>query len=359
MRRTQLYKILFLALFWEACFIFILFFEGVVTNYKQITPEAIPFTVPTLFSAILLSFVGASFTASFEVLFLSKIFRKKPFGKTLLYKTLIYLINMEFWFSVIVIIKTSLDFGKPVYDMIIIERYINFLFSQRNLISIIFWGFTTFLCLSVLQVSDKFGQGILVNFLIGKYHQPKVENRIFLFMDLKSSTTIAEELGHVKYSQLLQDCYFDLTEVILKYHAQIYQYVGDEVILTWKIINGLQDNNCLNVFFAYDNILRNKGEYYSTKYGIIPEFKAGSNIGEVSVAEVGEIKKELAYHGDVLNTAARIQSKCNDFKKRFLIPESMKNQIKYQSEYQFELMGDIKLRGKAESIRIYSVKQQG
>jgi len=176
MRKTQLYKIIFLALFWEACFVFILFFEGIVTGYNPITPDAIPFTFPTLFSAILLSFTGASFTASFEVLFLSKRFRKKPFGKILLYKTLIYLINMEFWFSVIVIIKTSLDFGEPVYDMMVMERYIRFLFSQRNLISIIYWGFTTSLGLSVLQVSDKFGQGILVNFLIGKYHQPKVEN---------------------------------------------------------------------------------------------------------------------------------------------------------------------------------------
>ena len=356
MRKSQLYKILFLTIFWESCFLFILFFEGVVTDYKQITPEAIPFSLLTLFPAILISLIGASFTATFEVLFFSKIFRKMTFGKILLYKTSFYLLNMVFWFSAIILIKTSLDLGKPIYDKIIIDSYIKFLFSQRNLVSLIYWGFATFLGLSILQVSEKFGQGILVNFLIGKYHQPKVENRIFLFMDLKASTTIAEKLGHIKYSQLIQDCYFDLTDIVLKYQAEIYQYVGDEVILTWKIENGLRDNNCLNVFFAFDKFLKNRRKYYLAKYGITPEFKAGLNIGEVTVAEVGEIKKELAYHGDVLNTAARIQGKCNELQRRFLISESMKIQLETLSEFGFELIDNVQLKGKEKSINIYDVK---
>ena len=42
------------------------------------------------------------------------------------------------------------------------------------------------------------------------------------------------------------------------------------------------------------------------KYRMVPEFKAGVNSGHVTVAEVGELKKEPAYQGDVLITAARI-----------------------------------------------------
>jgi len=34
------------------------------------------------------------------------------------------------------------------------------------------------------------------------------------------------------------------------------------------------------------------------------------------VAEVGEIKTEIAYHGDTINTAARIQEQCNVLKQR-------------------------------------------
>jgi adenylate cyclase len=175
-------------------------------------------------------------------------------------------------------------------------------------------------------------------------------------MDLKDSTSIAEKLGHIKYSQLLQDCYFDLTELVIKYHAQIYQYVGDEVVLTWETEEGFLDNNCIKVFFAFDKLIKNKSEYYSRNYKLIPEFKAGLNNGDVTVAEIGEIKKELAYHGDVLNTAARIQEKCNDFQKRLLISESMKLQLKKQIEFNCELMGNVKLKGKENAINLYDVK---
>ena len=89
--------------------------------------------------------------------------------------------------------------------------------------------------LFILQVSDKFGQGVLISFLLGKYHRPKEEDRIFMFMDLKSSTTHAEKLGHIKYSQFIQDCFFDITDVVIKYDAKIYQYVGDEVVLSGSI----------------------------------------------------------------------------------------------------------------------------
>ena len=356
MQKTQLYKILFLAVFWVSCFLFIIFYEGAVTNYKPITPDSIPFNFITLIPVVLISLIGASFTATFEVLIFSKIFRKKPLGKTLFYKTSIYLLNMVFWFSVGNMIFKSLDLGKPIYDKLVIENYVSFLFSHRFLLLLIYWGFVTFLGLFFLQVNDKFGQGILMNFLIGRYHQPKVEDRIFLFMDLKDSTSIAEKLGHIKYSQLLQDCYYDLTEVVIKYNAQIYQYVGDEVVLTWEVEKGLMNNNCLNVFFVYDKLIKRKSEYYSQNYSLIPEFKAALNIGEVTVAEIGEIKKELAFHGDVLNTAARIQNVCNDFQKRILISQSMKTNLDRQKEFSFGLVGKVKLRGKRQSINIYDVK---
>ena len=52
-------------------------------------------------------------------------------------------------------------------------------------------------------------------------------------------------------------------------------------------------------------------EYYEQEYGVYPEFKAGLHGGALMVAEVGSVKKELAYHGDVINTSARIQAECN------------------------------------------------
>ena len=78
-------------------------------------------------------------------------------------------------------------------------------------------------------------------------------------------------------------------------------------------------------------------------------------MGNATIAEVGIIKKELEYHGDVLNTAARIQGKCNEFKKRILISESMKTKIESQHLFIFSGIGDVSLKGKAKSLNLYEV----
>ena len=65
----------------------------------------------------------------------------------------------------------------------------------------------------------------LTYFLIGKYHKPIQEDRIFMFLDMKSSTTIAEKIGHVKYFEMLREYYSDLSNPIVQYHGEVYQYV--------------------------------------------------------------------------------------------------------------------------------------
>jgi adenylate cyclase len=104
--------------------------------------------------------------------------------------------------------------------------------------------------------------------------------------------------------------------------------------------------------------LQRKSDYYKNKYGFVPEFKAGLNLGPVTVAEVGEIKKELAYHGDVLNTAARIQGTCNDYQKKLLISEQIKTYFEQHPALEFAFLGDVMLKGKAQAVNIYAVEKQ-
>jgi len=356
MRKIQFYKIFFLICFWIFCTIFITFYDASVLGFKsEIEGEHYSF-LRSLIAGILTCVIGATLLGSLEVLYLSKLLRKKPFGITLLIKTTIYLMFMLFFISMATLYMYSYEINKPLLSGDVLKLYVDFLFSARVVMIIIYWSIACMSALFILQVSDKFGQGVLISFLLGKYHRPKEEDRIFMFMDLKSSTTFAEKLGHIQYSQFIQDCFFDITDVITKYEAKIYQYVGDEVVLSWSIKEGIEHGHCINTFFAYDTLIKSKNKYYKKKYGIIPEFKAGLHLGKVTVAEVGEIKKELAYHGDVLNTAARIQGKCNDFQKRLLISESMKTKLESQHLFDFSSIGDVSLKGKAKSLTLYEVK---
>ena len=207
-------------------------------------------------------------------------------------------------------------------------------------------------------VDDKFGKGMLFAFLIGKYRRPKEERHIFMFIDLKSSTTIAEELGHYKYSQLIQDCFYDLNTIVGRYNAMIYQYVGDEAVLSWEYNSGIKQNRCIDLFFHFDRLLKKQKKYYLKHYKTEPNFKAAIHGGTLMASEVGSIKKELAFHGDVINTTARIQEQCTEYDKSLLISEKTLNDINLKPKYFTEKIGDLLLRGKQETIQIHAIERK-
>ena len=78
-------------------------------------------------------------------------------------------------------------------------------------------------------------------------------------------------------------------------------------------------------------------------------------MGYVTVAEVGDIKREIAYHGDVLNTAARIQEQCKLLGAEFLISEHLEQNLPALNGFQKKFMGEVNLRGKKEIIKIFSI----
>jgi adenylate cyclase len=232
-----------------------------------------------------------------------------------------------------------------------------FLMSEVSIGNFVFFSVASFLFHFFKQMNKKFGPGILLHYLTGKYFNPIEENRIFMFIDLKSSTSIAEKLSHVLYSKLIQNCFSELTDPVLDYKGQIYQYVGDEVVITWEKKNGLEKANCVNFYFDFIARLERKKEYFLDSYGVFPEFKAGISLGFVTTAEVGELKTEIAYHGDVLNTASRIQGCCNEFNKQFLASETLIRELKENKHFEIHPVGEVKLRGKEKISKIYSIEK--
>jgi len=275
---------------------------------------------------------------------LMKFKKRKSFAFIILFNTIIYIC-----FFVLVIFLASL-YGNSL------NFAINFIFSGIGIAVLIHFSIFSFLFHFILQMNKKFGPGILLKYILGNYFNPREEERIFMFLDLKSSTTIAEKLEHISYSNLLQDCFAELTDPINNYKGQLYQYVGDEVVITWKLKQGLSNLNCIKFFYAFVNKLENKKNYFLKSYDIIPEFKAGLHCGNVTVAEVGELKTEIAYHGDILNTASRIQGLCNQYQEQFLVSETLINQLPEENIYQSKFIGNLKLKGKEKKVKVFSIE---
>ncbi len=233
--------------------------------------------------------------------------------------------------------------------------------SLSFILNYLSWLVAVISTLIALLVNDKYGPGVFKSFLLGKYFHPKREERIFMFLDLRGATTIAEQLGESRYFNFLKDVFRDSTPGILKSKGEIYQYVGDEIVISWKKDIGTLNANCLQCFFDTQQRLLDNVSYYRENYdGIVPEFKAGLHYGFVMVGEIGIVKRDIAFSGDVLNTAARIQSKCNELGVNILISKnllvglgSLPNPVKHRE------IGEIDLRGKQHSLILYTVSING
>lgn len=300
--------------------------------------------------SLYISFLLALFASFSDVFLIRKILHKKSFGFVMLFSTvfqllfiilIIFITNQLFYFILFndTVISYQSIFDAPDVEMLIILAFLAIVISRF-----------------ILEVDQKLGKGNLWKFITGKFYSPRTENRIFMFLDLKSSTKIAEKIGHLRFSELLQDCFNDLA-VVDDYYASVYQYVGDEVVLTWEAKKGIVKDNFINAYFKFIQKLESKRPFYELKYGIFPEFKAGAHIGECTVSEIGSLKREIAYSGDTINTAARIESMCNKLNADFLISEKLKNHFLTNAQFNFDEKGCVGLRGKSEKINLFNVEE--
>ena len=110
-----------------------------------------------------------------------------------------------------------------------------------------------------------------------------------------------------------------MTDGIRSNCGSVYRYAGDEVVLSWPKKKGIEGGAAIRCFFAIRDYLDSRKDYYKSTYGVQPVFKAGVHVGWVTVAELGVLKREISYHGDTINTAARIEGCCNDLQRDLLI----------------------------------------
>jgi adenylate cyclase len=206
----------------------------------------------------------------------------------------------------------------------------------------------------VRQVNKLLGRNALLTYLTGKYHQPVEEERIFMFLDLKSSTAIAEKLGDIAYHHFLNDFFHDVSPAIVASKGNIYQYVGDEVVVTWTKESGLKDANCINCYFRIAAAIHLRSGYYEERFGFVPTFKAGFHYGPVISGEIGDIKREIVYHGDTVNTTARIRTECTTLKKDLLLSGELLQRLSI-NHLSPESIGKIRLRGKEEEVELFSL----
>ncbi len=354
--RRNIAKILPFGIIWLVLGVVFLFIEyAALGDFDNAASSAIsPDIEILLFASIAVTIVGLAI-GTIELVWLNKALSKRSFTIKIVYKLLFY---ATFLFIIILIsfpIAASMELKVGIFDIRVWNKYLDFLTSLTSISTFVQLGVSLFISLFYAEISDNIGHNVLLNFFSGKYHHPVEEKRIFMFLDMKSSTTIAEKLGHIKYFELLKEYYSCLSDTIVSHYGEVYQYIGDEIVISWQFDKGIMNNNFLYCFFGMQAALQNRSALFKSNFGIIPSFKAGLHYGMVTTGEIGALKKEIIFTGDVLNTTARIQGLCNNYKTDCILSEKLYQAMSDPTQFIFKPLGEVELKGRVNAISLLSV----
>ncbi|MDT0556598.1 adenylate/guanylate cyclase domain-containing protein [Patiriisocius hiemis] len=300
-----------------------------------------------LIVGVIAGLIGGIFTVNL----MERWLRKYAFWKALLYIIVIYIVA-AYSISALGAFYYYTDYlSLPFYHEDILSEVYLFFGSWLFIKNLFIWLVIVVVTLIVLIVNDKYGPGVFPDYLMGRYFMPKNERRIFMFADIRDATTIAEKLGEEKYFNFLKDFYRDIAPAIVQTRGEVYQYVGDEVVISWKMKHGLKNGNAIRCFYSMKKIIAYKSNRYLRKYNVVPEFKVGFHFGNVMVGEIGKLKRDIAFSGDVLNTTSRIQEMCNELQVDILASSEFGDiAYKLPKGVAKKSLGAKKLKGKANDI---------
>src|SRR6185437_62503 len=133
-----------------------------------------------------------------------------------------------------------------------------------------FWRWAGFSC----SASTSSAPAYYSLFAAGRYHNPRIEERALLFIDMRASTAIAERLGELSYLRLLNRFVGDVSFAVAEAGGAIHKYVGDEVIATWRLGPVANPPACVSAVFAARDRIAAQGPAYEREFGVVPDFRA-------------------------------------------------------------------------------------
>jgi adenylate cyclase len=207
------------------------------------------------------------------------------------------------------------------------------------------------------ELGGLLGWGTLKSLLTGRYVQPRAEQKTFLLIDMKDSTGLAERLGPIRFHELLNDFFRDVSHAAMECDAEIHKYVGDEAILTWADEAGLADGAALSCpFVALDAIAARKTQYLE-RFGAVPSFRAALHCGQIVAGEIGDLRREVAYVGDTLNVATRLLDAAKMARRDVLVSAELLQRATVPRDLRAEELPVLDVRGRVVPLPVAALSR--
>jgi class 3 adenylate cyclase len=294
--------------------------------------------------------VGA-LVAAFDVLYVQgprgAWLRRLSFGRTVLIRAVLFT----------AIIAATFAFNRLIFGLLHGFERSGLDYFRLPLLRDTILAFVIFLAISeFLQMRRVIGGRTLNALLLGRYHQPVREERIFLLVDIKGSTALAERLGDERAHAFITSTFFDIDQPILEHGGEVYSYVRDGLIASWPLAQGVDGARCLRCYLAIRDTLFRRAGHYRQRYGLAPEVRAVLHAGPIVAGECGDAKLSIVYLGDTLNTAARLEQTAKALDRACLISGDLLRQVELPAALAAEPLGPIALRGRQQPVETFALE---
>ena len=300
----------------------------------------------------------AMFIAWVELELLSGKKRFLRFYSILLIRTALYGLAIPIIIFLILVISRMIRYDLSFNGVLSSSEFQNYVYNQDFNVAIAYSIILSLIASFIYQMSRKMGQGVLFSFITGRFYHPVKDHKVFMFVKIENSTRVIRGAGRLNFHQFLKDVTYHIAPPILVHRGVIHHYVEDEIVIYWDQKNAYNKAHCIRAYFSIISRFEGLKEDYFRKYGFVPQFQAAVHSGEVIQGEIGEVKSEIAFYGDPVNTTSRILGQCGQMGKAILVSQEIKNNIRLPLIYDWADCGGLTLKGKGQKIHLYSVQEK-
>jgi adenylate cyclase len=232
-------------------------------------------------------------------------------------------------------------------------------FDRRDANALIFTLGLAFLSMFFLRIRSLIGGRVLFNFIIGRYHKPTHDERVFMFLDIANSTRLSEQFGDLKIQALIGRFFFDIAGPIAERGGETYRYIGDEVVVSWPMENAVKDAQCVRCVFDVQDLLAARSGEYQRLFGVVPRFRVGMHGGPVTIGEVGDSRRAIVYFGETVSRAVALQGACKRVGHDFLVSADLMEKLTVGGGVTSNYLPALELFPDGTTIDAYALSRAG
>jgi adenylate cyclase len=183
-----------------------------------------------------------------------------------------------------------------------------------------------------------------------------------LFADVRGFTSLSEQLSPEETVALLNDYFEKMIEAVFKNNGHLNKFMGDGLMALFGALRDdeFQEENAIKAALDMREVLSELQKKWSSsqdksRHGLVElRIGIGINTGLAIVGNIGSKQRmEFTAIGDSVNLASRLEHATREHEVDILVSEY--TFVAARSQFPFRPCGDISLKGKAETVRTYTI----